>query len=186
MQSNLTRISLAHLCRRDRIRLPNCTAGPWLFSNQLESPPTLSESEKYAPSYFFLWLRIMSIIRGVISLTIAFHCPENVSTLSSITHQPSTSGNTTHLRSRTASPAFFKDGPLVFHRSSHVSNDIFVSEPRPIALRKLSGVEISPVRKGSVSGKCLMSKTQHASTSWQRHGFKECAVLKCAARWQER
>jgi hypothetical protein len=48
-------------------------------------------------------------------------------------------------------PAFFKDWLLVFHRSSHVSNDIFVSELLPIVLRKSSGVEISPAMKVSTT-----------------------------------
>ena len=94
-------------------------------------------------------------------------------------HQPNISVNATHLRSRTASPAFFKAGPLVLHRSSHVSKVIFVSEPRPIALRKLSGVEISPAKKVRKERPC---RRQNANTSWRRHRFKECAVLKCATR----
>lgn len=33
--------------------MPNCTAGPWLFSDQLESPPTLSERRKKRTLVFF-------------------------------------------------------------------------------------------------------------------------------------
>jgi hypothetical protein len=56
LQNDLTRnsISLAHLCRRDRIRLPNCTAGPWLFSNQFESPPTVRKRKIRTLVFFSL------------------------------------------------------------------------------------------------------------------------------------
>ena len=39
----------------------------------------LAEGGKHTPSYFFLWIRFISIVRRVAHLTISLHCPENVS-----------------------------------------------------------------------------------------------------------
>jgi hypothetical protein len=118
----------------------------------------------------------MSIDRRVILLTIAFHRPEDISD-QTLTHHLGTWMNRTHLRSRTATPAFFKARPSVFHRASHVSSDIFVSEPRPIALRKLSGVAISPTNENEVE---ISHPKGDTHTSWWRNRFKESTIPKYA------
>lgn len=50
---DMQHVTLAHWRRRDRMRLPNCTAGPWLFGDQSEPLPILSEGKKKRTLVFF-------------------------------------------------------------------------------------------------------------------------------------
>lgn len=96
-----------------------------------------TESPRNSPSYCLLRFRLMSKFIYRMSLSVLLHTPQDVSALWSAGAANATL--LTHLRSRTAMPAFFMRAPFIFHSSSHDSGDSFVSAERPIALRKSSG-----------------------------------------------
>lgn len=77
--------------------------------------------------------------------TVLLHAPQNIPASDSESQTDGILGDTmtaTDLRSRTVSPASFMARPSIFHSASQSGGLSFVSEERPIAFKKSSGVLI--------------------------------------------
>ena len=89
----------------------------------------------------------------------------------------------TCLRSRTASPSFFRSCPDVFQKSSHFSIVSFVSDERPMALKNSCGVEMVsvPGREG-VSRRATSSRSRPIPCVWGT-GREAARFTKVRERW---